>query len=129
MIGYIIITVTTALFLGFITIGFMEIDRVGILIGGTIITFSLFTGSLYLDTTLTLKEFTVYQNGNIELKGKNYFGDDVTHKFSFTGYKVVKGSSNTYSNFESKIKLTDEYYEQYKDFLKTEESITIKIEK
>ena len=128
MIGYIIITITTVLLFGFITIGFMEIERVGILIGGIIITFLLFIGSLYLDTALTLKEFTVYQNGNIELEGKNYFGDNNTRRFSFSECNVVKGNSNTYSEFEKKIKLTPEYYEQYKDTLKTEKSITMKFE-
>ena len=128
MIGYIIITITTVLLFGFITIGFMEIERVEIFMGGAIIAIALFIGSLYLDTTLTLKEFTVYQNGNIELEGKNYFGDNNIHRFSFSECNVVKGSSNTYSGFGKKIKLTPEYYEQYKDTLKTEKSTTMKFE-
>ena len=129
MIGYIIITITTVLLFGFITIGVMGIERVGILIGGIIITFLLFIGSLYLDTALTLKEFTVYQNGNIELEGKNYFGDNNIHRFSFSECNVVKGSSNTYSGFGKKIKLIPEYYEQYKATLKDEKSVTIEIKK
>lgn len=129
MIGYIIITITTVLLFGFITIGFMEIERVEIFMGGAIIAIALFIGSLYLDTTLTLKEFTVYQNGNIEIKGTNYFGDNDTHRFSFSECNVIKGSSNTYSCFESKIKLNSEYYEQYKATLKDEKSVTIEIKK
>ena len=128
MIGYIIITITTVLLFGFITIGMMKIERNEIFMGGAIIAIALFIGSLYLDTTLTLKEFTVYQNGNIELEGKNYFGDNNIHRFSFSECNVVKGSSNTYSGLGKKIKLTPEYYEQYKDTLKAEKSTTMKFE-
>ena len=106
-----------------------DIDFIKVIFYCAIISIILYIGALYLYTTLTLKEFTVYQNGNIELEGKNYFGDNNIHRFSFSECNVVKGSSNTYSGFESKIKLNSEYYEQYKDTLKNEKSITIKIEK
>ena len=129
MVGYGIIAAATIFVLGYFTIGMMKIERVEIFMGGAIIAIALFIGSLYLDTTLTLKEFTVYQNGNIEIKGTNYFGDNDIHRFSFSECNVVKGSSNTYSGFGKKIKLTPEYYEQYKDTLKAEKSITRKIEK
>ena len=106
-----------------------DIDFIKVIFYCAIISIILYIGSLYLYTTLTLKEFTVYQNGNIEIKGTNYFGDNDTNRFSFSECNVVKDSTNTYSGFEHKIKLTPEYYKQYKDFLKTEKSITIKIEK
>ena len=129
MIGYIIIAAATIFVLGYFTIGMMKIERVEIFMGGAIIAIALFIGSLYLDTALTLKEFTVYQNGNIELEGKNYFGDNNIHRFAFSECNVVKGSSNTYSGFGKKIKLTPEYYEQYKATLKDEKSVTIEIKK
>ena len=106
-----------------------DIDFIKVIFYCAIISIILYIGALYLYTTLTLKEFTVYQNGNIEIKGTNYFGDNDTNRFSFSECNVVKDSTNTYSGFEHKIKLTPEYYKQYKDFLKTEKSITIKIEK
>lgn len=105
MIGYIIIAAATIFVLGYFTIGMMKIERNEIFMGGAIIAIALFIGSLYLDTTLTLKEFTVYQNGNIELEGKNYFGDNNTLRFSFSECNVVKGNSNTYSGFEKKLSL------------------------
>ena len=129
MIGYIIIAAATIFVIGYFTIGMMKIERNEIFMGGAIIAIALFIGSLYLDTTLTLKEFTVYQNGNIEIKGTNYFGDNDTHRFSFSECNVIKGSSNTYSGFGSKIKLNSEYYEQYKTTLKDEKSVTIEIKK
>ena len=104
----------------------MDLNKV--MICCVIITVILSMGASYLYTTFTLKEMTVYQNGSIELEGRNYFGDNNIRKFSFTGYKVVKGSSNTYSGFEKTIKLTDEYYARYEDTLKSEKSTTIKFE-
>ena len=106
-----------------------DIDFIKVIFYCAIISIILYIGSLYLYTTLTLKEFTVYQNGNIEIKGTNYFGDNDTHRFSFSECNVIKGSSNTYSGFGSKIKLNSEYYEQYKATLKDEKSVTIEIKK
>lgn len=106
-----------------------DIDFIKGILCCAIISIILYIGASYLYTTFTLKEMSVYQNGNIELEGRNYFGDNVTCRLLFPQYIVVKDSTNTYSGFEHKIKLTPEYYKQYKDFLKTEKSITIKIEK
>ena len=106
-----------------------DIDFIKGILCCAIISIILYIGASYLYTTFTLKEFTVYQNGNIELEGKNYFGDNDIHRFSFSECNVVKGSSNTYSCFESKIKLNSEYYEQYKATLKDEKSVTIEIKK
>lgn len=106
-----------------------DIDFIKVIFYCAIISIILYIGALYLYTTLTLKEFTVYQNGNIEIKGTNYFGDNDTNRFSFSECNVIKGSSNTYSCFESKIKLNSEYYEQYKATLKDEKSVTIEIKK
>ena len=97
--------------------------------GGAIIIYICVMGTLYLNSSWTINELTVYQVGNIEIKGENYFGDNNIHRFSFSECNVVKGSSNTYSGFGKKIKLTPEYYEQYKATLKDEKSVTIEIKK
>ena len=83
----------------------------------------------YLNNTVSINKLTVYQNGNIEITGKNSFGDSKTEKYSFSEYKVKQSDANTcYMDEEScEIKLTTEYYEQYKETVNTEKSVSIDI--
>ncbi|MCT7397806.1 hypothetical protein N5B56_01725 [Eubacterium sp. LFL-14] len=101
----------------------------GFCIGAYNIILSLIISGLLLTPNITIKEMTLYQNGNIEIKGTNYFGSNDTRKFSFSDYKVVESDDNICIGFKDKIELTVEYYEQYEDALKNEKSITIKIKK
>lgn len=96
-------------------------------LGGTIIIYICVIGTLYLNSSWTINELTVYQVGNIEIKGKNYFGDNKSQKFSFSEYDIVSSNKNKYSGFSNKIKLTSKYYKQYQSTLKAEETIKIKI--
>ena len=93
-----------------------------------VIIFILLGGTFYLNANTTIKELTVYQNGNIEVIGKNGFGDVKTRKCSFSEYKVKKSNKNSCFMYDgAEVKLTPKYYEQYKNIIKTEKSINIKI--
>lgn len=93
-----------------------------------VIIFILLGGAFYLNANTTIEELTVYQNGNIEVIGKNGFGDVKTERYSFSEYKVKKGNKNSCFMYDGvEVKLTPKYYEQYKGIIKTEKSTNIKI--
>lgn len=93
-----------------------------------VIIFILLGGTFYLNVNTTIEELTVYQNGNIEVIGKNGFGDVKTERYSFSEYKVKKGNNNSCFMYDgAEVKLTPKYYEQYKGIIKTEKSMNIKI--
>lgn len=94
-----------------------------------IIILILFGGAMYLNADTTIKELTVYQNENIEVKTKNGFGDIKTERYSFSEYKVKKSNKNSCFMYDkAKIELTPKYYEQYRKSIEKEKTIHIKID-
>ena len=95
----------------------------------TTVTIIILLGINILGQHTDIKELTVYQNGNIEVVGTNMFGSSKTERYSFSEYSITESDKNTCCMMrEGTIKLTKTYYEQYKDTLKTEKSVNIKIE-
>lgn len=83
----------------------------------------------YFNNTVTIDKLTVCQNGNIEITGKNSFGDIKTERCSFSEYKVKKSNKNVCFMYDgAEVELTPKYYEQYKNTINTEKSINIKID-
>lgn len=110
--------------LGDIVLGILIILLMCILV----IIFIFLDGALYLNANTTIEELTVYQNGNIEVIGKNGFGDVKTERYSFSEYEVKKSNKNSCFMYDgTEVKLRPKYYEQYKNIIKTEKSINIKI--
>ena len=77
--------------------------------------------------TGNVEEVYVYDNGNIEMCGKNVFGENGNEKYEFSKYTIKKGSSNKYN--WGIITLEPEYYDQYRQTMQKQEQITIKIQK
>lgn len=77
--------------------------------------------------TGNVEEVYVYDNGNIEMCGKNVFGENGNEKYEFSKYTIKKGSSNKYN--WGIITLEPEYYDQYRQTMQKQEQITIKIHK
>lgn len=126
---YTIIPVILVIMMGAYALIGMTMDfSMSATMGGVIIIAALAIFVLVFGGDAHIKELTVYQNGNIEIVDKNcLFGDTSTKRLSFTEYTVCEGDENKYVNSNNTIKLTPKYYKQYKDALKTEESMSIRI--
>lgn len=71
--------------------------------------------------TGNVEEVYVYDNGNIEMCGKNVFGENGNEKYEFSKYTIKKGSSNKYN--WGIITLEPEYYDQYRQAMQKQEQI------
>lgn len=94
-----------------------------------IIAFTITASGAYLYFHSDVKELTVYKNGNIEITGKNGFGELRYEKYEFSKYKVKKSDTNVCDMDSSTctIQLTPKYYEQYEKTINAEKSVNISI--
>ena len=83
-----------------------------------------------LYTHSDIKELTVYQNRDIEIVGKNGFGDVRNEKYIFSEYDVKESNTNVFvpNVKHCEIKLAPKYYEQYRKNIEKEKTIHIKID-